>query len=103
MLIPGDTLIFDVTASDVGYTSVNISFYNDINNMSFDEAGHNTGDSPSWKDRIVKCKMDSSPSQGNYEIPVYLENGGALVIEGGGSIGTSETSRYYLFLYKWQE
>jgi len=102
-LIPGDILTFEATASGDGYTSVWISFYSDINKMSFDDHGYNTGESSSWSNKIVKAQEDSSPAEGKYEIPQGLGKEGALLIDGGGSIGNFETSRHYFFLYKWHE
>ncbi len=102
-LIPGQTLTFEATASGHGYTSVWAAYYDDIKKMSFDEKGGNTGESYSWSNDIVRCKEDSSPAQGEYKIPLNPEEDGALLIVGGGSIGTGDTSRRYFFLYKWQE
>lgn len=101
--IPGDTYVFDVTASGSGYTRVDICYYANIENMSFDEYGYNTGDSPSRCDKIVSCFENSSPATGEYKISEYPDEDGALLVEGSGSIGTRATSRRYFFLYKWQE
>ncbi len=101
--IPGDTLTFETTASGSGYTRVDICYYADIENMSFDEYGYNTGDSPSRCDKIVSCWENSSPAIGKYKISEYPDKDGALLVEGSGSIGTRDTSRRYFFLYKWQE
>jgi hypothetical protein len=102
-LIPGETLTFEVTASGSGYSRVDVSYYENINKMSFDESGSNTGESSSWNRKIIGCWADASPSTGEYKIPENNNLGGALVIDGGGSIGTTTTSRHYFFLYKWQK
>jgi len=102
-LIPGETLTFEVTARGSGYSRVDVSYYENINKMSFDESGSNTGESSSWNRKIIGCWADASPSTGEYKIPENNNLGGALVIDGGGSIGTKTTSRHYLFLYKWQK
>jgi hypothetical protein len=102
-LIPGETLTFEVTASGSGYCRVDVSYYENINKMSFDESGNNTGESSSWNRKIIGCYADASPSTGEYKIPENNNLGGALLIDGGGSMGTKTTYRHYFFLYKWQK
>lgn len=102
-LIPGETITFEVTASGSGYSRVDVSYYENIKKMSFNEKGHNKGDSSSWNNKIVGCWADASPAKGEYKIPENNGEEGALLIEGGGSIGSFETKRSYFFLYKWQK
>ena len=101
-LIPGEMLVFKITASGSGYTSIHVSYYQDKDKMSFDEKGYNTGISSNWNKKIVGCNSDKSPSKADFQVPEGLEKGGALLIDGGGSIGTSDTSRHYFYLYKWR-
>jgi hypothetical protein len=98
-LVPGEKYTFKATAEGKGYTSIHISYYSNKEKMAIDEKGHNTGDSSTWNERIVKNKN----SPGVYTIPIDMNKGGALLIAAGGSIGSFETSRHYYYFYQWEE
>ena len=102
-LTPGATIPFAVTATGDGYTSVGVCFYTANSGITSDQViigndGTNQGISPASCSTIVK---NSSP-KADWTVPDWGHNG-VIKIEGGGSIGSFETSMSYYFLYKWQE
>ena len=104
VLTPGETIPFAATAEGDGSTSVDFCFYVADNGMTSDqviigEDGTNEGISPGSCGTIVE---NSSPAA-DWTVDPDWNHQGVIMIVGGGSIGSFETSMRYYYLYKWQE
>ncbi len=102
-LTPGETIPFAATATGDGSTSVDVCFYIASSGVTSDqviisERGYNEGISPASCSTIVRS---SSPTA-DWTVPDWYHDG-VIKIEGGGSIGSFETSTSYYYLYKWQD
>jgi len=103
ILTPGQTISFSVTSVGDGSTGEDVCFYNASDGVTsdqviIDDGGLNQGITPESCSDIVK---DSSPTA-DWTVPDW-DHHGVIKIEGGGSIGSFETSMNYYYLYKWQE
>lgn len=99
-LTPGQTIPFAVTATNSAYVSEGIRFYRTSEGLTFDESGSGSFQAE-WSRRILN--NDNVPPSIDYTIPSGLDKGGVLMISAYGSLGNSETTVTYYYLYKWQE